>query len=282
MSDHSEMPDSHTLPGSLGSKPAEGIGRVALVTGVGGGLGTSIAVSLAAAGFDLVIHRLKSLPDEIQQVQDRVQRLGRRCAAIVGDLGDVAFAERPVSFAIERFGQLDVLVNNAAWDPGRVPLEECSPEFLNRIWAVNVRAPLLLIRAFVRALRARAARGSIVNISSIHCWQSVSGFAAYAASKGALESLTRQLAVELGPHGIRINAVAPAFVEVPRTIDGQNPANLTQVARRTPLQCNGQPEDVAALVAFLGSNAARWITGQTYVLDGGTSCVLPTHPLDEK
>ena len=253
--------------------------RVALVTGVGGGIGAAIAVQLAAMDCDIIVHRMRPVSQEIEQLQERIKAHGARCVSITGDLGDTFAAEQFVAAAIERLGGIDVLVNSAAWDPGCVELEQCTPEFLDHMWGVNVRAPLLLIRSMVRYLQVRRLPGCIVNISSIHAWHSVAGHVGYAASKGALEALTRQLAVELGPIGIRINAVAPAFIEVSRTTRGRSASDLSQVAQRTPLQRNGQPEDVAALVGFLCSEQARHITGQVYAVDGGTSCVLATHPL---
>jgi NAD(P)-dependent dehydrogenase (short-subunit alcohol dehydrogenase family) len=252
---------------------------VAVVTGADGGIGQAIAVRFAADGFDLVVHYLEDKSDRVWRLCDRIERAGRRCAAVAGDFSDAAAAQRPMALALERFGRADVLVNNAAWAPQAAALDQCSPDLLDRVWAVNVRAPLLLCGEFVKQARARRTSGSIVNISSIHACQSVPGHVAYAASKGALGAMTRQLAVELGPLGIRVNAVAPGFVEVDRTTQGRSPADLTRMANRTPLGRSGQPEDVAALVVFLCSEQARHITGQIYTIDGGTSCVLPTHPL---
>ena len=253
--------------------------RVAVVTGADGGIGHAIALRLADEGFDLVVHHLGAVSARFRQLCERIEQAGRRCTAIAGDFSDASAALRPMTHAKERFGRVDVLVNNAAWAPAALELDQCSPEFLDRVWAVNVRAPLLLSGEFVKQAKARKTAGSIVNISSIHALHSVRGHVAYATSKGAIDAMTRQLAVELGPLGIRVNAVAPGFVEVARTTQGRNPADLARMASRTPLGRNGQPEHVAALVAFLCSDQAQHISGQTYTIDGGTSCVLPTHPL---
>jgi NAD(P)-dependent dehydrogenase (short-subunit alcohol dehydrogenase family) len=270
-------PDS--APGDAAAERPEAAAPVAVVTGADGGIGQAVAARLAADGFDLVVHHLGEPSDGLRRLCARVEQLGRRCAAVAGDFSDAAAAQRPMALAMERFGRADVLVNNAAWAPGAVALDQCSAEILDRVWAVNVRAPLLLSGEFVKQARVRRMSGSIVNISSIHACHSVPGHVTYAASKGAIGALTRQLAVELGPLGIRVNAVAPGFVEVARTTQGRNPADLARMANRTPLGRNGQPEDVAALVAFLCSDQSRHITGQTYTIDGGTSCVLSTHPL---
>jgi len=271
---------SPTSPPPTGSDSSLSASRVALVTGTDGGIGAAIAERLAADGYRLVLHCLHEVSDMVRwRCQDDAQGRGE-CVAIAGDLADAAMADRCVALALERFGRLDLLVNNAAWDPGRVDLEQCTSEFLDRMWAVNVRAPLLLIRAFAGQAKRQANGGAIVNIGSLQAWHSVAGRAAYAAAKGAINALTRQLAVELGPAGIRVNAVAPGFVEVPRTVEGRDPAIVARMARRAPLGRNTQPDDVAALVAFLASDAARQITGQTCVIDAGTGCVLPTHPLD--
>jgi len=272
---------SPTSPPPTGSDSSLSASRVALVTGTDGGIGAAIAERLAADGYRLAAHCLHEVSDNLRRRCQGDAPHGRgECIAIAGDLAEASLAQRCVDLAVERFGRLDLLVNNAAWDPGRVDLEQCTPEFLDRMWAVNVRAPLLLIRAFVEQAKRRASGGAIVNMSSLQAWHSVAGRAAYAASKGAINALTRQLAVELGPAGIRVNAVAPGFVEVPRTVEGRDPAIVARMARRAPLGRNTQPDDVAALVAFLASDAARQITGQTYVIDAGTGCVLPSHPLD--
>jgi NAD(P)-dependent dehydrogenase (short-subunit alcohol dehydrogenase family) len=260
---------------------AQHTSRVALVTGTDGGIGLAIAKRLWTDGYQLALHHLAASPAGPQPLCEQAAQAGRPCVMIGGDLADASLPERCVALALAQFGRIDLLVNNAAWDPGRMYLEQCTPELLDQMWAVNVRAPLLLSRAMLRAARARSRPGVIVNIGSIQAWHSVPGQAAYAACKGAINTLTRQLAVELGPAGIRVNAVAPGFVEVARTVEGRAPADVARMAQRTPLGRNSQPGDVAALVAFLASDEARQITGQTYVLDAGTSCVLSTHPLGD-
>jgi len=272
-------PERNPAASPSGARPPAAV-RVAVVTGVDGGIGEAVALRLAAERFHLVLHHLETMSEQIRQLCDGIGTGGNTCIAVDGDFVDPVAAQQLMARAMEHFGRVDVLVNNAAWSPGRVAVEDCSSEFIDRVWAVNVRAPLLLIGMFAKQARAWSAGGSVINISSIHARHSVSGCAAYAASKGAIDAMTRQLAVELGPAGIRINAVAPGFVEVPRTVQGRAPADVLRMATRTPLKRNGEPEDIAALVAFLCSPEARHITGQSYVIDGGTSCVLPTHPLE--
>ena len=121
---------------------------------------------------------------------ERIESYGVKCVPVAGDFADLAMARQPMARAMEHFGRVDILVNNAAWSPGRVAVEDCSPDILDRVWAVNVRAPLLLTAMFVKQARARRSGGSVVNISSIHALHSVSGCTAYAASKGAIGAMT--------------------------------------------------------------------------------------------
>jgi NAD(P)-dependent dehydrogenase (short-subunit alcohol dehydrogenase family) len=256
--------------------PNAGRRRRALVTGGGGGIGAAVALALARAGHDLVLH-CSGNTGGAQEVAAAARALGADVLVVTQDFTQEDAVDRLFAALAEAGGGLDILVNNAALDPGAITLADTDAATVARILAVNLRAPILCIRA-AAPLMERGHGGSVVNIGSVQSWHSVSGHAAYAASKGGLDALTRQLAVELGPRGIRINSVNPGFIEVPRTVAGRPGYDRQAMGRRIPLQRVGVPDDVAEVVVFLCSLAARYLTGETITLDGGSTRCLPTHP----
>jgi len=212
-----------------------------------------------------------------QSIADQVKARGGRGGAVQSNFEDTHTPERVVHEAVEILGGLDVLVNNAAWDPGALMLTDTDAAIIGRMLAVNVTAPLLCIRAAVEPLARNPNGGCIINIGSIQSTHSLPGHAAYAASKGALDSMTRQLAVELGPQNIRVNSVNPGFVCIERTTRGKAEMELRQCAERVPLQRLGIPEDIAGIISMLCQPAASYLTGQIITVDGGSIRYLPTH-----
>jgi 3-oxoacyl-[acyl-carrier protein] reductase len=185
------------------------------------------------------------------------------------DATDFAGLRQFVKETRERFGQVDVLVNNAGIAPeGVLPLMR--EDEIHRVLAVNLEAAIVLAQACSRAMLTRA-QGVILNISSIIGTRGYSGLAAYSATKAGLDGLTRSLARELGPRGIRVNSIAPGYLEteMSSTLDA---AQRQQIVRRTPLGRLGTVADVVGMVRFVLSPAAAFITGQTLVIDGGITC----------
>ena len=242
--------------------------NVALITGSSKGIGRGIAERFAREGADVVIN-YNSDPNGAQEAVREAEQHGVRAAAIQADLGTVAGVRSLVSQSIDRMGRLDVLVNNAGVEK-HAPFWEVTEADYDKVLNVNLKGVFFTTQAFVAHLRATGRRGRVVNISSVHEELPFPNFAAYCASKGGLKMLTRNLAVELGPLGITINSIAPGAIATPiNTALLNNPAKLRSLTEQIPLGRLGQPEDVAGLAVFLASDEARYVTGATYVVDGG-------------
>ena len=260
-------------------------GKVAVVTGAGRmrSIGREIAVELARAGCDVVVTGTGRAPDrftdeekaagwcDIESVADQIRALGRRATAVVTDVADEESVNELLTRVQDEYGGVDVLVNNAAAARGgdRVPVTELDVEVWDRVLRVNLRGTFLMSRAFARAMVDRGAGGSIVNISSIGGKLGGANTAAYAASKAAVQSLTSSMAKELGPSGIRVNALCPGVTSTSRLDDW--PADVWQryVEANIPLQRAGHPREVAWAAVFLASDQAAWVSGQSWNVDGG-------------
>lgn len=242
-------------------------GRVALVTGGNRGIGAGVVRTLAAAGANVLINERR--PGAADALARSIESDGGRCAVVCADVENPAAADMLVNAALERWARLDILVNNAgAWGSG--PSEELPLQEWERILRLNLTAPFLLCQSAARVMLPQRA-GCVINISSIMARTAVPGRAAYSAAKAGLEQLTAVLACEWADRGIRVNAVAPGFVntrhpESPETGPDYTSADIEQ---RTPLGRWGLVEDVARAVLYLASPAANWVTGQTLYVDGG-------------
>lgn len=242
--------------------------RTALVTGVVGGIGAAIATRLAADGARVVV---SDLPGEA--LKAAAERLG--LPAVGADLGDPAAVKEMVREIALDHGDPSILVNAAGGVRNQVgtPLEDVDPDAWRSIFAVNVDASLYLSQALVPAMKA-AHWGRIVTISSgAGLRPSLTGIHAYTAAKHALVGLTKQLSLELGPHGITVNSIAPGFVlsnpATQRQWDAYGPEGQAQLVGRIHTRRLGTPDDIAAAAAFLTAQDAGWISGQILSVDGG-------------
>jgi glucose 1-dehydrogenase len=243
-------------------------GKKALVTGSSKGIGRGIAVRLAQEGADVAIN-YNTDPKGAQEALAEVQALGRQGVVLAGNLGRVDEVRELVARSEAALGGLDILVNNAGIEK-HAAFEDVTEADFDAVLNVNLKGVFFATQAFVRACRRGGRRGKVVNISSVHEELAFPNFAAYCASKGGMRMLTRTLAVELGPIGITINSIAPGAIETPINAKLLNdPVRLQALTRQIPLGRLGKPEDVAGLAVFLASSDSDYVTGSTYVIDGG-------------
>jgi len=242
-------------------------GKVAFVTGAGRGLGRGGALALAAAGADLVL--VSRTQSQLEATARLVEGLGRRALVAPADTRNTAEVEAAVAVAVARFGRIDILFNNAGTNV-RKSVVEMPDEDFHTIMDTNVTGAFLVARAVGRQM-VRQGAGVIVNMSSMSALSAEPTKAVYAASKGAMALFTKGLALELAPHGIRVNAIAPGYMLTSLVRGGldADPARKQRVLARIPLGRLGQPEEIGGALVFLASDAARYVTGATVVIDGG-------------
>ncbi|WP_039797799.1 SDR family oxidoreductase [Nocardia araoensis] len=240
--------------------------QVAIVTGAGRGLGAAIAVAFAEAGADVVIAaRTKSQLDE---VAERVAAAGRRAHVVPADLSDVEATAALAAAAVERFGRLDIVVNNVG---GALPcpLLDTTPQALRDAFDFNVSNAHALVRAAVPRMLETAGGGSILNITSTMGRLPGRAFAAYGTAKAALAHYTKLAALDLNPR-IRVNAIAPGSILTSALeVVAGNDAMRTELESKTPLHRIGEPEDIAAAALYLVSPAGKYLTGKILEPDGG-------------
>jgi len=247
-------------------------GKLVLVTGSGTGIGRGVALEFAREGASVALHYAHSAEGAASAVEE-IQRAGGTAVAIRADLNHVGEARRLAADAIEFLGGLDVLVNNAGITMNR-PFEKVTPEQFDTLYQVNVRAQFFLTQAAVPAMLRRGG-GAIVNMTSIHALEGHTEHSVYAGTKGAIVAYTRALAIELAPKGIRVNAIAPGAVPVESHFRAAPGMSLEAVGKVIPIGFAGEPRDIAKVAVFLASDGARYIVGQTLVVDGGTTSWMP-------
>jgi len=240
--------------------------RIAIITGGGSGIGFAIAAKFARHNIRIVI-----IGRNLQKLADAKRELGELCEYILCDLGNLSEIPGLVKQVIQKYGQIDILVNNAGINMKKDFMDVTDEEF-QKILLTNVSAVFALSREVVKHMLERR-KGCIINISSMASQYGIPKVIAYTASKSAIEGMTRAMAVELSPKGIRVNCIAPGFIatEMSAKALDNDIGRKQKVMGRTPLGYLGHPEDVANAAFYLSSEEAKYITGVVLPVDGGNS-----------
>ena len=248
-------------------------GKRALVTGAGTGIGRGIALEFCRQGADVVLHYAHSQEGAVSAVEEARREGAGKVTALGADFQSVDEAIRLTRQAIEFLGGIDVIVNNAGITMNR-RFEDVTPEQFDTLYSVNIRAMYFATQTAVKAMLPQG-HGVVVNLSSVHAYEGYPEHTVYAGTKGAIVAFTRVLAIELAPKGIRVNAIAPGAVEVENHHRVIPNYDREAMGRVIPAGFVGQPEDIAKAAVFLASDDARYIVGQTLIVDGGTTSWMP-------
>ena len=246
-------------------------GKIALVTGAGLGIGQAIAIELARQGARVAVHYSHSEKGALETV-GQIRESGGQAQPFQADLSQVSECRRLIASVTEQSGPIDILVNCAGVTRS-IPFIETDETAYEEVFNLNIRGYFFCTQEVVRGMLDRGSGGTIINITSIHAFAGMPGHAAYAATKGAIVSFTRELAAELAGHKIRVNTVGPGLIEVPRYFDDPT-YNRERGNSMVPWGRVGLPSDIGGIVACLAGDAAEFITGQVIYVDGGTTTRL--------
>lgn len=243
-------------------------GKVALITGAGTGIGQAIAIRYASEGAAVVID-YRNHPERAAETKARAEAAGGKAITLHGDVSILADTQRLIDQTWQQLGRCDILVNNAGIEKGADFWNVTEADY-DTVLNINLKGAFFLTQAFVRRLREAKQPGRIINISSVHEDMVFPHFSTYCASKGAMRMLMRNLAVELGPLGITVNNIAPGAIATPINANLlANQAELNALLAIIPLGRMGTVDDVSGVALFLASDDGAYVTGSTYVVDGG-------------
>jgi NAD(P)-dependent dehydrogenase (short-subunit alcohol dehydrogenase family) len=241
-------------------------GKTAVITGAAGGIGRWLAAGLGAAGASVVVTDLDGTA--LDDLAEELNAAGMEVSTFPCDLGEADAPQRVVAAAVDRFGGLDVLVNNAAVNR-RMPILEMDRETWDLITTIDLKAPYFLSQSAARAMRERGG-GAIVNITSINFTYGLEHISVYGPAKAGLSQLTRVMALEWTRHGIRANAIAPGYMDTPLAAPIWADSDISRwIFNRVPMNRPGQPSELVGMCQLLASDAGSFITGQTFIVDGG-------------
>jgi glucose 1-dehydrogenase len=242
--------------------------QTVLITGAGRGIGRAIAVKFGQEAANVIVNDLHD-DENAQETMNQVRATGAKAVFLQADISKVENGQALMKQAVAAFGGLDILINNAGVEI-HAPFWEVTEQQYDIVMNVNLKGMFFLTQAFVQYVKENKRSAVIVNNSSVHEELPFPNFAAYCASKGALQMVMRNLAVELAPLNIRINNVAPGAIKTPINADLlSKPELISAVQNNISLRRFGEPEDVANVMAFLASDDAKYVTGSTYYVDGG-------------
>jgi len=245
-------------------------GKVALITGGDSGIGRAVALAFAREGADVLISFLEEEESDARVTREWVQKEGRQCLAIAGDIRSEAHCRSLVDAAVQQFGHLDVLVNNAAFQMSHKSLDALTEEEIDRTFRTNVFAMFFLAKAAVPHMKPGA---SIINTASINADKPNATLVAYAATKGAIQNLTGGLAQLLAEKGIRVNCVAPGPVWTPLIPSTMPSEQVAKFGQQTPMKRPAQPKELQAAYVMLASDEASYISGATIAVTGGVPMI---------
>ncbi|HSK99630.1 MAG TPA: SDR family oxidoreductase [Rubrobacteraceae bacterium] len=243
-------------------------GRTGIVTGSSSGIGRAIALALAQGGAAVAVNYARDA-EGAQSTVKEIEEGGGRAFAHGADVSKPADVQNLIGETVRRFGRLDIMVNNAGVEY-KMPFLETPLETWERVISVNLTGPWLGCQEAAKQMVSQGGPGRIINVSSVHEDLAMPTNAPYCAAKGGLRMLTRTIAVELAPHNITVNNVAPGAIETPMDAGlEQDPAQMNTLLSEIPLGRMGRPEEVASLAVYLASDTAAYITGSTLFVDGG-------------
>ncbi|HEY9821834.1 MAG TPA: SDR family oxidoreductase [Candidatus Sericytochromatia bacterium] len=242
------------------------LGKVAIITGGDSGIGRAVAIAFAKEGADVAVMYLNEHEDA-EKTQQLVKELGRDCLPIAGDIGDESFCKQAIQQVIDKFGHLDILVNNAAEQHPQQSIEDISAEQLERTFRTNIFSMFFLTKAALPYLKEGSA---IINTTSVTAYQGNPQLLDYSSTKGAIVAFTRSLSKSLVEKGIRVNGVAPGPIWTPLIPSTFPEEKVEKFGKEVPMQRAGQPEEVASCYVFLASNDASYMAGQILHPNGGT------------
>ncbi|UEM24551.1 SDR family oxidoreductase (plasmid) [Skermanella mucosa] len=241
-------------------------GRVALITGAARNMGRGFAAELARRGADIVVHHHSDASrDDAEAVAAEVQSLGRRALVISGDLADTANVRHLFDAAVQAFGRIDIVINNAGVVIKK-PFTEISEADFDRAFGINTKAAFFVMQ---EAARRIADSGRIINMGTTLLGATTGMYAVYAGSKAPLEDFSRALAKEIGARGVTVNVIAPGPIDTPFFHGEENEQPTAYLAHMSPQNRLGRIEDIVPLIGFLASEESRWVTGQTLFINGG-------------
>jgi len=242
-------------------------GKVSIVTGAGRGIGRSIAVGLAIAGSDVVL--TSRTVSELNDVASEIEKIGRKALIVPADVLKSEEIQHVVDKTKNEFGKIDILINNAGMTVKK-PAEDYELDDWNNVIGVNLTGVFLFAQYAGRQM-IQQGYGNIINISSVGGETALTESIAYCASKGGVNMVTKVLSVEWAKHHIRVNGIAPAYIETPlvKNIKETKPEFADRVKQRTPLGRLGHPDEITGAAIFLASEASSYITGETLLVDGG-------------
>jgi glucose 1-dehydrogenase len=252
----------------MGGKTLRLRDKVVVITGSSMGIGSAIALAFAKEGAAVAVD-YRSHPDEAKEIVDQVEGSGGRAISVRADVSSPEDVRNLIQKAVGEFGRLDVMVNNAGVEE-KMPFLETPLDVWNRTIAVNLTGAWLGCQEAARQMVDQGGSGRIINVSSVHEDLPMPTNSPYCAAKGGLRMLMRTIAVELAPHDITVNNIAPGAVDTPMDAPlKQDASEMQQLLSEIPLQRMAKPEEVAALAVYLASEDAAYVTGSTFVIDGG-------------